>query len=46
MRDLVETTLSIILAFVIIAATYSLLGTWLSSLVESGFDNARIYTQQ
>jgi hypothetical protein len=38
MKDLLETTVSVVLAIALIAATYSYLSTWLTALVSSQFD--------
>ena len=39
MRDFLEITVSIVLSVAIIGATYSVLGTWLTSLVNQAFTN-------
>lgn len=38
-RDLTETTISVVVALALIAATYYALGQWLSTLIVTSFDN-------
>lgn len=46
MRDLSETTISILLALAALVITYSLFGSWLTNQVTHSFDRVQVEAQR